>query len=194
MANNIRERRLARGLTMRDLADRMGTHYTTIAKIERSERRLTPDWVARFASALGIDPSDISTNGSTLPAGGAKPIPVIGLVAAGNWREAVQSADEYVPAPSAGPNTFGLTVEGDSMNKVAQAGSIVMVDPDQAELHDGAYYVVMNAENDTTFKQYRANPARLEPCSDNPEHRTIPLGRIPFSVVGRVTGFYTPLR
>ena len=76
------------------------------------------------------------------------------------------------------------------MDTVAGAGSIVLVDPDQLSLRDGRYYVVMNGEGETTFKQFRADPARLEPLSSNPEHRTIDLGQSPYTVVGRVVGTY----
>lgn len=194
MGNNIRELRAERGWSMRELAERMpGTHFTTIAKIERSQRRLTHDWVDKFAKAFGVSPNAIDFDGWGEPANMARTVPIIGMVSAGNWREAVQRADEHFGGPSSGANTFGLTVEGDSMDKVAQPGSIVMVDPDDFEMLDGAFYVIMNEEGETTFKRYRASPARLEPCSTNSEHAPIPLGRAQFTVVGRVVGFYTTL-
>ena len=193
MSNNIRELRVAKGLSMRELADRMNTHFTTVAKIERSQRRLTYDWVRKFADALEVSPEEIGGGDwGTLPAQ-VRAIPVIGMVVAGHWQEAVQSADDFIMAPSRGAKTFGLVVEGTSMDKIAQPGSVVLVDPDARDLRDGAYYVIMNEDGETTFKQLRSDPLRLEPCSTDPRHKPIPLGQSPFQVVGRVTGFYTSL-
>lgn len=193
MSNNIRELRLAKGLSMRELAERMNSHFTTIAKIERSQRKLTYDWARKFAEALEVSPDEIGGGDWGIPPRQVRAIPVIGMVAAGNWQEAVQSADDFIMAPARGSATFGLTLEGDSMNLIAQSGSVVLVDPDERELSDGAYYVIMNQDGETTFKQFRTDPLRLEPCSNNPVHKSIPLGHEPFQVVGRVTGFYTSL-
>lgn len=93
-------------------------------------------------------------------------------------------------APVNGKNIFGLEVAGDSMDLVAPAGATVLVDPDHFEMHDGSLYVIMNGDGETTFKRFRTDPARLEPLSSNPEHKVIPLGQTPFSVVGKVEGVY----
>ena len=201
MDNNIRALRTERGWTMRELAERMSTegapvHFSTIAKIERSQRGLSAAWAKRFAQVFEVTPAEISPEFAELggkPGTPAQQIPVIGMVAAGNWREAVQETDSYIAGPASGKNAFGLVVSGQSMNKIAPEGSVVMVDPDQMQLHDGAYYVVMNGESDATFKQYRSNPARLEPCSTSDEYKTIMLGADAFTVVGRVVGVYQQL-
>ena len=72
------------------------------------------------------------------------------------------------------------------MDQVAQAGEQVIVDPGDLDLIAGKYYVVRNAEGETTFKQYCDNPARLAPCSSNPSHQTIFIGRQGFTLFGRV--------
>ena len=187
--NNIRALRNKKGWTIRELADRMDTHFTTIARIERSESRLTREWAHKFAEALEVDARElIEGAGPMRDQLLVRHVPVIGLVAAGNWREAIGDTDEYTMSAVGGKNTFGLRVSGDSMDKIVPDGSIVLVDPDQSDLHDGRYFVVQNEEGDATFKQYRADPARLEPVSSNSEHQTLLLGRSPFKVVGRVIG------
>ena len=191
MPNNIRDLRTAQGLSMRELADRMGTHFTTVAKIERSQRKLTQDWVIKFAAALGVTPSEIAPGNWDGPS--VHTVPVIGLVAAGNWREAVEHAHEHITAPVPQMGAFGLRVEGNSMDKIALPGSIVLVNPNDVELRDGSFYVIMNEEGEATFKQFRTDPLRLEPCSSDPSHKPIALGQEPFRVVGRVTGSYVTL-
>ena len=198
MSNNIRKLRTERKMTMRDLAEKMSgekpVHFTTIAKIERSHRRLTTEWAKRFAEALDVSPAELSDDfaGSGQPVA-AKAIPVIGMVAAGNWQEAVEQTDEYIEAPRPSGTAFGLVVHGHSMNKIAPEGATVIVDPEQAALHDGAYYVIENGDGDATFKQYRSNPARLEPVSDDSAFKTLTLGQHAFEVVGRVVGVYQQL-
>lgn len=188
--NNVRKLRNAENLTIRDLADRMGIHFTTVARIERSAKPMSNDWIMRFAEALGVEPHEIADSpfAKTMP--NVRMAPVIGLVAAGMWREAVQSTDEYIATPATGRQVFGLRVSGESMNKIAQDGSTVMVDPEQLHLLDGKFYVVMNDEGEATFKQYRSNPARLEPLSDVPGQATLMLGQTQFTVVGMVVGVY----
>ena len=72
------------------------------------------------------------------------------------------------------------------MDRILKGEGFVIVDPDKLDLTDGKYYVVMNEEGETTAKQYRANPARLEPASLNADHRAIFVGRQRFSVVGQI--------
>lgn len=72
------------------------------------------------------------------------------------------------------------------MNQVVGADATIIVDPDDFELRDGKFYAVMNGDGETTFKRFRADPPRLEPCSTNPDHKPIILGREPFTVVGRI--------
>lgn len=188
--NNIRKLRNERGLTIRDLGERMGVHFTTIARIERSERALTIDWAERFAKALDVDVSELLDDPFAQHIAKVRQVPIIGQVQAGSWREAIENPEDTMTAPTDGRNVFGLRVQGNSMDAVAGPGAIVLVDPDRLSLRDGRYYVIMNGEGETTFKQYRADPARLEPLSSDPSHRAIDLGQAPFSVVGQVVGTY----
>lgn len=188
--NNLRQLRTERGLTIRDVAERMGIHFTTVARIERSERRLTYDWAEKFASALGVEITDLHDNPFSQRVAEVRQVPIIGQVQAGSWREAIEDPEDTMTAPVDGPNTFGLRVVGNSMDTIAGPGAIVLVDPDRLSLRDGRYYVIMNDSGETTFKQFRADPARLEPLSSDPSHQTIDLGRTSFTVVGQVVGTY----
>jgi repressor LexA len=187
MPNNIRELREAKGLSQRALADAMGVHFTTISKFERSERELTVGWKLKLAAGLGVDPSEID-GGEDVPHLGRK-IPIIGQIAAGNWKEAIEAPQGYLPAFGAPEHAFALVVDGESMNKVAPAGAVVTINPDDFTLCDGRYYAILNGDGEATFKQFRADPPRLEPCSTLPEFESFILGREPFTVIGRVIGY-----
>lgn len=166
-----------------------------------------------LANALGIDPDKVSKSlgsagvrtfsedemrvirqmlredGDPVEVDAFPTLPVIGQVQAGNWSEAVQRPAGTMPSLSHNTprNAFGLDVMGDSMDKIAEEGTRIIVDPDDKSFYPGKYYVVINDRGETTFKQFRADPARLVPCSNNPAHHDIVLGGDEtFTVVGRV--------
>jgi repressor LexA len=182
--NRVRRLRKERGLTLEQLGDMVGVHFTTIAKIERSQRRLSGALLHNLAQALAVDPSELVENvPQSVP---VRLVPVVGKIAAGNWKEAVRDPDGFVPAPVRGGFCFALRPDGDSMNLVVGTDAVVIVDPEQLDLLDGRLYALANGEGETTFKRFRADPPRLEPVSSNPEHKVIPLGREAFTVIGRI--------
>jgi transcriptional regulator with XRE-family HTH domain len=131
--NRIRELRESRGLTLAQLADRVGTSHATIQRLEAGKMRLTQDWADKISAALKVQFSEIF--GDIVPAA-MSGLSVLGEVQAGVWRE-VEAADEpkYPPLPIgsdprySGKNQFALVVRGESMNRV---------------VHDGAYIVCVS--------------------------------------------------
>lgn len=192
MANRIKERRTALGLTQTQLADLAGTTKNQIVKLERGDRRLSDHWAERLAPHLGCRPYELF-----MPPGDdanqLRMVPLIGEISCGNWREAVEHASGMVPSVAKGSNVFALKASGDSMDKLIQDDGYVYVDPDDTDLIDGKIYAVMNGDGETTVKQYKANPARLVPCSNNAAHNEIIIGKGRFEVIGRVVGTYNPL-
>lgn len=188
--NRVREVRKQQGLTMEELADRVGkylkktVHFTTIAKIERSMRGLSGEMLSAIADSLGVPPAQLVDQAPQLIP--VRMLPIVGKIAAGNWREAIAEPLGYLPAPVGGANAFALKPEGTSMNLVVGDNALIVVDPDELDLLEGKLYAVMNGDGETTFKRYRNDPPRLEPVSSDPSHAIIPLGREPFTVIGRI--------
>ena len=85
---------------------------------------------------------------------------------------------------------IALRVSGESMNRIAPDGSIILVDTRDDELRDGKRYIFLSG-GETTFKLYRANPARFEPESTMPHDTIFPSGRV--EIVGRVIKVMTDL-
>lgn len=163
------------------LAEELGIAPARVSEMLKGTRRVQPAEMAPLAALLGM------TSENTLAVEGLMPVPLIGDVPGGNWREAVKRsvASVPIPDPSVPPNAFALRVKGDSMDLVVEEGGVIVVDPDDKELFAGKYYVVMNGEGETTFKQFRRDPPRLSPCSTNPTHEEIPISE-PFMIVGRI--------
>lgn len=178
------------GWSQDDLADKAGTTKSTVSKIERGAMAVTEEWAQRFGAALDVDPLRIFGDLPLIdedPETTVYDIPVIGTIAAGTWREAIQHPIDRIKVVGVGKDAFGLRAEGDSMDLLAPEGAYIVVEPHDRELHDGRVYAVMNADGETTFKTFRTAPARLEPRSSNPNHKPIFLGEGFYQVVGRVT-------
>jgi len=190
--NRIRELRQSRGLTLEQLAALVphpkagqSTDLSSIGKLERGGINLTKSWMDRVAAGLGVPPEDLISDRRFDP---ARRVPLIGKIAAGDWQSAMEDPIELIPCTVGGPNTFALQPEGDSMDRIVPAGGKIFVDPDDREMRDGKYYAMMRPDGDTTFKQFRTNPMRFEPCSTNPKHKPIPVGAEPLTTLGRVVG------
>jgi transcriptional regulator with XRE-family HTH domain len=66
MNNRISELRKARGLTLKRLAELVGTSNQQISHLEKGRRRLTLDWMERIAEALECHPSELLIGGTQL--------------------------------------------------------------------------------------------------------------------------------
>lgn len=189
---NLKRFRERAGLKQDALAERVGVAQATVQRWESGNREPKHSDLEKLAIALGVTVAQLFGGdvGGEAPedAEPAAKVPIIGSVQAGNWREAVQQSTGFVEVPrtDAPKNSFALRVSGDSMDLHVMDGAMVVVDPSDTALYPGRLYVVINEDGETTFKQYLDNPARLVPCSSNPEHRDIPLGEGGFKVVGRV--------
>lgn len=81
---------------------------------------------------------------------------------------------------------IALEVQGDSMDRVSPAGSVIFVNCADTNLVNGRFYVISDEkDHGTTYKRYRSNPDRFVPFSTNPDHEPI-YPENGFRVIGRV--------
>ena len=59
VTNRIRELREALGLSLSELARRVGTSPQQLYRLEHGERRLAENWMRRIAAGLGVRPGDL---------------------------------------------------------------------------------------------------------------------------------------
>jgi len=59
VSNRIRELRKALGLSLSELARRVGTSPQQLYRLENGERRLAENWMRRIAAGLGVRPGDL---------------------------------------------------------------------------------------------------------------------------------------
>lgn len=183
--DEIKAEMRAQGIGVRRLAAMVGMDENHLTKsLGSAGRRFTVQEMDKIRAALRPDDDD-----EALPR--IRTIPLLGEVPAGALRPALQQAARRVPVsdPETPPNAYALTVRGDSMDLIVPDGSTLVIDPDDHSLWPGRRYVVQTEDGETTFKEFQADPARLVPCSSNPDHQEIPLGGAPIKILGRVFSY-----
>ncbi|MGY2051711.1 helix-turn-helix domain-containing protein [Methylobacterium sp. JK268] len=131
MANNLKELRRKRGWTMEVAADAMGLSTKGYEKIERGERRLTADRIARAAEIFQVSAIEII--------GDRNPIKIIGEIKKGGIVKRFSGSRELfedAPRPEdASQGTVALIVTEDgAMPAVAEENWLVYHDEEHAEV------------------------------------------------------------
>lgn len=179
---DIQARLAESGRKQVDLANMLGILPNAISKAFAGKRRFTADEMDKIRAWLG----GIS---GPLPGAPVGEIPVLGRVAASAFSDPSAHVIGTMPKPdpTIPDHAIALDVEGDSMNLFVPDGGRIIYDPNDKALWPRRFYVVLNGAGETTFKRFFSDPARLEPCSDNPQHQPIHLGGDePYTIVGRV--------
>ena len=182
----IRDGLIAKFGTVRAAAEALGIEANHLTKHWGSARRkLNVDEMDLIRAAL----SDESVEGARP----VRSIPWLGDVPASDFRAAEEFGGRrfLVSDPETPVGAYALTVKGDSMDLIVPDGASIVIDPDDTALWPGRRYVVMTEDGDKTFKEFQADPARLIPCSSNPTHSDILLGREPIKILGRVFSYTT---
>ncbi len=136
----IRAAREHAGLTLRELADRIGIDYSALARKERGETRVRLSEMTTIARALGVDPNslksdDTAPNRSVLS--GIPGIPVINRAPAGPTMDyATQHYDEYRTAwhfidwgDINDDTAFAIEVVETSMEPTLKHGDVLVLVP-----------------------------------------------------------------
>lgn len=153
-----------------------GPHLLNIAR----GLGVTPEFLA-----FGVGkPDNVTVSGLPLIK-----VPLISWVEAGVLATTIDiyepgDAEAFIDVSSNRTSLIALRVSGNSMNLEAKDGSVIIVDYDDKTLVSGKLYVIKTADGDVTFKRYRSDPDRFEPCSSEPYNTIFPSEG--WSVVGRV--------
>lgn len=179
----IREELRNRGMSIRDLAEATGISENHLTKsLGKQGRLIKAHEMDAIRAVLAAEPDDYEP---------IRTIPLLGEVPAGSFRPAQQTGGRRVAVsdPETPVHAYALTVKGDSMDLIVPDGATLVIDPDDVALWPGRRYVVRTEDGQTTFKEFQADPARLVPCSSNPEHKEIMLGGEPVTILGRVFSY-----
>lgn len=171
----IKEKRLKKGYSLEDLANRLGNVITrqSLFRYESNDARMKNNIFQKICLALDENPQDVwnEINSRLLDFNNAEfvnleedtiNIPVLGRIPAGIPFEAIEDVIKYVDIPKewtyGNQEYFGLLIDGNSMFPKYQNGDIVIFqkceDPIKCNNKDCA---LMVNGNDATFKKFIFN-------------------------------------
>jgi SOS-response transcriptional repressor LexA len=190
--NGLRAAMEAAGIGQAELARMIGVDRANVNRWYKGTRKLPVHLAGQIAGILKVDRETIVFADSA-----SRPdvmrIPLLSWVSAGGLDavdgvEITGTEDIVLATGLPDGNWIALRVHGDSMDRIAPDGSLILVNRDDRRLIDNAFYVISLPSGETTFKRYRSKGStepRLQPYSTNPDHETIYL-REDMKPVGRV--------
>lgn len=198
----IKERRLELGLTVEDLAKKMGyKDKSSISKIENGKSDIPQSKVVAFARALETTTAylmgvDEEKERPTFPAGAipVRPgpmIPILGQVRCGLPMYADENIEGFVSYQgNSGERYFALRATGDSMNAAGISdGDTVIVRQQEIVDPDTIAVVCVNGD-EATLKRFRqeGDMVLLSPQSYDPKYKVqiYDLKKTPVHIMGRV--------
>lgn len=154
-------------------------NQNTIISHENGNRPISKRSAEKYARAFGVSPGWILFEDEHEKTS-ATDVPVVSMVTAGalQFRDGVEAKDIIRTISLSGlpdGEWIGLVIDGDSMNRIAPPGSIIVVNRRDKTLLNEKFYVFVNEMNESTFKMFGKNPRRLKPYSTNPDYMAAPL-------------------
>ena len=180
--DRIKSRRTELGLTVEELAHKMGyKDKSSISKIENGKADIPQSKIAAFADALQTPPAYLmgweeqpEPKKPTIPPGfepmpKMKKIPLIGAIACGEPITAEQNIEKMVDVPENIRCDFSLTCHGDSMVDAGIHDKDVVYIRIQPEVENGEIAAV-RIDGEATLKRVYYNPGTLTLMPANPAY------------------------
>ena len=171
----IKERRLAMGMTLLDVANALGVKEATVQRYESGEiKNPKHRTVLELANIFHCSPSYLmGWEEDVLPESvmqiSKKKLPLLGNIAAGKPIFADEGVEYYSPGDDTGAD-FCLRVHGDSMTGAGiKDGDIVFI-RSQETVDDGEIAAVL-VEDEATLKRVYLSPDSVTLISENPKYK-----------------------
>ncbi|MDR6954183.1 SOS-response transcriptional repressor LexA [Ancylobacter sp. 3268] len=167
-------------------------NQNTLTSNENGNRPISRKMAPIYADVFGVDAGWLLYGQKGKGAQTSEvDVPVLSMVSAGNLRhQPTVEEHDVLRRIKIGDLPEGewvaLQVDGDSMNRVAPDGAIIVINRADTRLIDGRFYVFSLDEGEATFKMFKRDPDRLQPFSTNPDHMATPADREDLYVFGRV--------
>lgn len=157
----IRDYRLRKGLTMKELGDRVGVSESAISLYELGKRRVSDEMLLRLSEELDTDVNHLLGRSEPDLAENYVTFPIIAEAAAGY--DTFAEYEDYTAGEIAVPpawlkgrpksDYFVIKVHGDSMYPLYQDGDLVLVLKQSTFNYSGQVGVVMYDDNMGTLKK-----------------------------------------
>ena len=200
IAGKLREFRKAAGMNVDQVGDALGVSGKTISAWEVMRGEPHGDDLIKLASLFDVQFADFYEGFAPLEEGDETPL--YGRIAAGDAIE-MDAIEDTFPVlhtmKQRYPNSFLLTVDGDSMNRILPNGCYALINPTGQVDHDGAPYAVCVNGYDATIKRVRRlnNGFELVPDSTDPTYQTKTYnfndpGTETITIIGEVVWYTLP--
>ena len=177
IGDRIRDARQARGISLRQLAEQVGVHYSHLSKVENGRDTIGRDALIRIAEELGAD-TDLMLGEAGHE---SMPFRVLGNIAAGVPIDAVEEFETFDLLKAFDPEDhFLLRVKGDSMILDGiNDGDLAVIRPTSSP-RKGETVVAIVDEGEATLKRYRKerDVVVLTPANDSLSEMEYPAARV----------------
>ncbi len=177
IANRLKELRLTKGLTLEEVAERVGTSKQTIHRYENGVIANIPhDKIEKLAIALATTPSDLMGWSSQISYDNIMPInkkrlPIIGTISCGEPIYAVEEYGNFITINSDIDASFCLRAKGDSMiGARIFDGDLVFIREQDSVDNGEIAAVVINDEATLKRVYYYPDEAKLILSPENPKY------------------------
>ena len=201
VGENIRHYRKINGLTIKEIASKVGITEATMQKYEVGKiRRVDVEMVKNIADAIGVEPSALTGwtaadyiyhNATKENKPTPRKIPVLGHVAAGIPLEMIEDIidEEEIPGDMVG-DYFALKIKGDSMEPKISNGDVVIVRK-QPDVESGQIAIVTVNGDDATCKRVMKYSDGIMLLSNNPNYAPMQFSNKeienkPIKILGKV--------
>lgn len=202
--DRIKERRKALGMSVEELAVKLGKNRATVYRYESNEIEKLPTTVLE-PLALALDTTPAYLMGWHHESGGRdaplparpkipppeKPVPIIGKIAAGTPILAEENIEGYVTLEGRVKADFALRVHGDSMiNVPIYDGDIVFI-KQQPDVDDGDIAAVV-VDDEATLKRVYKHRGFVELRPENNNYKAMIYSEgdgVDLRIVGKAVGF-----
>lgn len=180
IGDRIKRRRQEIGLTVDQVAEKIGKNRATVYRYESSEIEKFPiDILSPLAEALRTTPAYLmgweeeksaSLPANIIPMPEMRKIPLVGTIACGEPILAQENIEEYISIPKDLAGDFALTCKGDSMiNARIFDGDIVYI-RQQDTVENGEIAAVL-IDNEATLKRVRLFDDHISLEPENPMYK-----------------------
>lgn len=182
IGERIKQRRKELGLSVDQVADKIGKNRATVYRYESKDiEKLPLEVLEPLAKALGTTPAYLmgwedpkSTAKNIIPVPEMKKIPLIGTIACGAPILAEEHIEDYVNLPSHIHADFALVCKGDSMiNARIFDGDLVYIRR-QDTVENGEIAAVL-IDSEATLKRVKIYSDHISLEPENPMYRPIVL-------------------
>ena len=180
MANFLKDRRKALGLSVRDVAKAVGVSPPTVSRWESGEiANMRRDRIAKYAETLHTTPNFIMTGveeepklpSNAIPFNETRYAPIVGSIPAGVPTLAVEDIQGYLTIPyNDNEEYFFLRVSGDSMIGAGiNSGDLVLIRKQKCA-DDGQIVACRVNGDEATLKRYKRQGDTVLLLPENPQY------------------------